>query len=348
MKWTQVGSLTQQRIGHTANLLQNGKVLIAGGGEPEGTAELYDPGTGNCSLTGSPFYKRTGAAGLNLPNNRVLEAGGIDQLQTTNQTQLATVELYNPETGEWNSTSSLNTPRGLHGSVSLSDGRAMVIGGYAERVGGILGSCEIYDPTTLKWTETGSLNVPRFYPIATLLADGRVLVVGGAAVAGNTPELYDPQEGTWRKTTEPHYPRLMPSLTLLPDGNVLLVGGASEAGFLPFGSVEIFHPAVENWFESERPAVPRSGHVAVRLNDGRVLIHGGYDREGNPLASAELYIPSQFTWSSAGNSSFARARHTLTLLKHRFIGLSNPSQVLVAGGTSNICEVFDSSEIVVK
>ena len=58
--WTFTGAMTTPRYGHTATLLWNGKVLVAGGAGPKNcdgpsirTAELFDPATGTWSETGS-------------------------------------------------------------------------------------------------------------------------------------------------------------------------------------------------------------------------------------------------------------------------------------------------------
>ena len=50
------GSLSTARTAYTATLLQNGKVLVAGGQDASGvlaSAELYDPATGTWSATGN-------------------------------------------------------------------------------------------------------------------------------------------------------------------------------------------------------------------------------------------------------------------------------------------------------
>ena len=74
------GSLHTARYGHTATLLPNGKVLVAGGGSsnasPLASAELYDPATGHWTTTGSLATARSGHTATLLPNGKVLVAGG--------------------------------------------------------------------------------------------------------------------------------------------------------------------------------------------------------------------------------------------------------------------------------
>jgi len=79
--WSLTGSLNTARTGHTATLLANGKVLVAGGGNgggPLNSAELYDPATGTWSSTGNLNTGRGGHIAVLLPNGKVLVAGGVN------------------------------------------------------------------------------------------------------------------------------------------------------------------------------------------------------------------------------------------------------------------------------
>jgi hypothetical protein len=70
------GSMAAARTFHTATLLPNGTVLIAGGGNENSTAEVYDPATGAFSITGGMEIGRSGHTATLLPNGSVLVAGG--------------------------------------------------------------------------------------------------------------------------------------------------------------------------------------------------------------------------------------------------------------------------------
>ena len=98
--WTATGSMLQSRERHTATVLQNGQVLVAGGDYYDGVnagflteCELYDPTLGTWSATASMSTARYGARAALLLDGRVLEAGG-DTDFAGDPTPLA--ELYAP------------------------------------------------------------------------------------------------------------------------------------------------------------------------------------------------------------------------------------------------------------
>jgi Kelch motif len=95
--WAPAGSMSTGRFGHTATLLGNGKVLVAGGYPgAKSSAELYDPATNTWTLTGSmntPRYKHTATL---LDNGTVLVTGGY-----SGSAYLSSAELYDPTTSSW-------------------------------------------------------------------------------------------------------------------------------------------------------------------------------------------------------------------------------------------------------
>jgi hypothetical protein len=326
------GSLHEPREDHTATLLANGKVLVAGGYGTNNltlaSAELYDPVTGEWTLTGALNTPRFYHEATLLTNGKVLVVGGGNG----NVRALAGAELYDTATGTWTVTGSLNTGREGHTATLLLNGKVLVVGG--ERYDGThffsVGSTELYDPATGIWTLGGSLNEAHEWHTATLLPNGKVLVAGGFnddAWQLYSAELYDPATGTWTLTGPLSDRRMSHTATLLLNGKVLVAGGGewSFLGYLlPLESAELYDPGNGTWTRTGTSTVGRWAPTATLLANGRVLLAGGLSFDYFPFSSAEEYDPLSGAWSSTGNMTTNRYDHSTTLLAN--------GKVLAAGG----------------
>ena len=116
--------MNNERQLHAASVLSDGRVLVTGGLSNYAylnSAELYNPSTGICTVTGSMNNPRIYYTASVLFDGRVLVTGG------NNNGALNSVELYNLSTGLWTTTSSMSIARQLHTASVLSDGRVLVI-----------------------------------------------------------------------------------------------------------------------------------------------------------------------------------------------------------------------------
>ncbi len=160
------GPLVIERAEHTATLLPNGTVLVAGGHDGFGNlaaAELYDPVTGIWRTTAYLNHQHYEHTATLLRNGKVLVVGGYDGefLRTY-------AELFDPVSETWTDTGSLATKRGEHTATLLRNGKVLVAGGYNDNFVP-LRSAELYDPVSGTWTTTGSLQNARVNHTATLL-----------------------------------------------------------------------------------------------------------------------------------------------------------------------------------
>ena len=189
--FSDAGSLATPRNRHSATLLADGTVLVAGGHTvPLGdlaSAERFDPKVNKFTSTGSLHEGRRRHAAALLADGRVLVAGGTDDVN-----QIATAEIYDPMTSMFTITGSLTVAREDLAAVTLPDGQALFIGG--DNATGELGVADLFDPTAGVFFATGSLAVGREFPVAALLPGGDVLVVGGDNDNGalDDAELYQP------------------------------------------------------------------------------------------------------------------------------------------------------------
>ncbi|MGE5060335.1 MAG: Kelch repeat-containing protein, partial [Betaproteobacteria bacterium] len=113
--------LNIERRGHTATLLEDGKVLIVGGDNQSGMisqAEIFDPASQGVSLSAASIVARTDHTATKLPDGRVMVIGGQGQ-----NGSLTSTEIYDPMTASFTSGPSLTTPRSGHTSTVLLDGK---------------------------------------------------------------------------------------------------------------------------------------------------------------------------------------------------------------------------------
>lgn len=226
------GSMATARYAHTATLLPNGMVLIAGGSSVINSnssnlglasAELYDPSTGTFTPTGSMMTGRCFHTATLLNNGKVLITGG--DTSNASGSQLASAELYDPVTGTFSAAGNMTAPRDNHFAVLLTAGRVLIEGG----LGGFCVSPpnpEVYDPVTGAFTLTGGSTNPGLTPMtAALLPDGTVYTTMNVPCDfGNGAESYNPATGAFTSITSLPSASVGFTATLLPNGQIFLHG----------------------------------------------------------------------------------------------------------------------------
>lgn len=304
------------RVGHTATVLQDGRVLVVGGADsefnrktPSTSAELYDPETGRWTVARPLEIGRENHTATLLSTGEVLVAGGF-------------IAAVSPD--RVRPTEPLQTPRVFNPVVTAS--------------------AEVYDPVSGTWAKTGDMAVGRFDHTATVLSGsacaiaatapplcGKVLIAGGNAGGPSSlasSEVYDADavdpvsklRGRWTATDSLNSARSGHSASLLSDGTVLVTGSGAtcECGpsFAPTSSAEVYDPSAKRWHYTSSLSANRGAHTSTVLQGplcrgvgrtehcDKVLVAGGYEAAPKRAAVAgtptvvsfplheELYTPA--------------------------------------------------------
>jgi Ca2+-binding RTX toxin-like protein len=371
--WTPTGPMNDYRWEHTATLLPDGRVLVAGGfgGLPTGTglnaqpvvntAEIYDPATNTWTPTGSMNVRRALHTATLLPNGQVLVAGGRWCPNAPPATcdftfRTATAELYNPATGTWTPTGSMNEARHTTASVLLFDGRVLVPAGFTNGGNGFNG--DLYNVATGTWTLTSNMNFPRARQGAMLLQDGRVMVALGFP-ANQTTEIYDPVANDWDLAAPltGFSSRFNYAYTVMPNGKVLIATGQTNPPSALTTRTDEYDPATNTWSTqapmndahasssslsnsyravvlSASPTSYVADPYVCGRNCGKVLVAGW-----NATGSTELYTAAGTCYGfnatiigTAGNDTLAGTRNPEVIL-----GLGGNDRISAGGGNDIVC-----------
>ncbi|WP_148717100.1 kelch repeat-containing protein [Chitinolyticbacter meiyuanensis] len=233
----------------------------------------------------------------------------------------------------------LQQGRFRHGSVTLADGKVLVVGGEilpgAEVV--VTQTTELFNAETRQFQFVAPMHTGRAGHATVRLQDGRVLAVGGYNATGARPpglttaEIYDPVTNQWNQIPL-QIGRAEPKATLLPSGKVLIVGGSASTL-----STELFDPQTNSFSDAGNLPQGLEDFALVALPDGRALLAGGATSAGVTVNSTLLWDPMQGGWRSNATLAQPRRYATATLLAN--------GKVLVAGGQCTDCdfaaELFD-------
>jgi WD40 repeat protein len=299
--------MLKARSGHSATLLPNGKVLIAGGMRRNqdfySSAELFDPATGKFQPTGSMAIARVGHASVLLRNGKVLVAGGWVGHDCTDS-----AELYDPATGKFQPLPKMTTRRGRPNATLLATGDVLITGGADHDSPGGVATAEIFRAADSRFEPLAPMHFVRIAHTTTLLSDGRVLVAGGrGATVTASAEMFDPATNQFTVTGSMLAARYKHSAGLLPDGRVLVAGGSDDRDWTgTLNSAEIYDPRTRAFtatspLHDSRFKLPDE---AVQLASGRLLIAGGsktvevYDPNSQKFVVASGQMPAPLHYMS--------------------------------------------------
>jgi hypothetical protein len=308
-----------------SQLLKTGKVLTWQAGS---NASVWDPAAGTFTNVPDPFATLLSPGNTFLPNGQLITLGGWNQ---TNGQGVTEVDLFDPVALTWSRATPMTYPRWYPTATVLPNGRVLATSGDAV-TNSISAIPEIYDPIGNTWTALPqAFNSIPIYPFMYVRPDGRLVSVGNSEQAWDTEPL-DLSIPAWSVLDN----RVIDggSVVMFQPGKFMKAGSASAPGN-PGSSVATafvldltqVNPA---WRPTASMANPRSFHNLTMLPDGSVLsTGGGTDKAGtntnNAVFAAELWSPSNETWSTMASMVTPR-------LYHSTAQLLPDGRVLVAGG----------------
>ena len=310
---------------HTATVLDDGSVLIAGGlssttpASATSSVEIYQPHSRQLMSAEPMRVARCGATATRLRDGTVLVAGGWTPRGITNE-----AEIYRPNEHHFVRIRPMRVARAGHTATLLGDGRVLIIGGNTSDED-VTASAEIFDPRTSSFAAVSRLKQARSEHVAAVLHNGHVLIAGGenGNQDVNSAEEFDPQTERFSPVGNLASARAKAAAVTLQDGTVLIIGGQSAG---PQGAAlqtsERFDPRTRRFHPDATMHEARykiDGSV-VLLTNGDVLVTGGSKR-------AEMY--------DAAQKRFMIVRGSLGIDRHfATASLLKDGSVFIAGGYS--------------
>jgi hypothetical protein len=174
-QWIEIAPMHEERVNHTATLLNDGNILVVGGGKEDGpyskTVELYDIRRDIWILLEPMSVGRAMHTATKLLDGRVLIVGGRGKKTST--------EIYDPRNKKWSSSGDTEYPRAEHSAIRLPDGSILITGGIGQ-----LTQVELYSSRVNSWSTISQLSTGRYRHNSIVLDDGTAIVIGGISKDG--------------------------------------------------------------------------------------------------------------------------------------------------------------------
>ncbi len=316
-----LAAATTIRLSHSATLLADGKVLVAGGTDAnQSTAEVYDPANDAWTPVGNLKVPRFAHSALRLSDGKVLISGG----HASGVGDCSIAELYDPSTNTFSLGPVFYTKAV---AVELSDGRVFT-------------GRQLWNRTTSTVTSVTG-NLITFIESVHNLPSGDVLVAGRNYSTPANPQIWNPAASTWtntpaRKTNSTRY-----VAARIPSTNDIMFAGGTipNASVGQLSTAERYDLVVGVWVATAPMSTLRDELAGAMLTSGRLLVVGGSNNSGEQ-SSAEVYDPPTNKWLPTTNTGSTRRYHTVTALpdgRALILGYYKPAQLYVPQATGLAC-----------
>lgn len=255
----------------------NGKIYVFGGWNAN-REEVYDPATDSWTAIATMPTQRAKLAAAEL-NGKIYCVGGYHNTGS-GWTDVATVEVYDPETNTWQRKNDLPAVRAWMGLVNMT-GCLYMVGGYSY---GYSNALYRYNAVQDSWIQLASMNTRRIMH-ATVALNNKIYVFGGHDGYGvlRSGEVYDPVANIWLPIADMPFPLL--GASAVTDGQYIYLIGGSSTGFWEGARHNIlkYDPAQNIWHYDlssiERPLNQVMSGAAVYLPGRGIYRVNGYNDE---------------------------------------------------------------------
>jgi len=267
-----------------------------------------------------------------LDAGRALRRSGVGPLLVYvlggcgHETELSTLDVYDPMTDGWKQVSSMPTERFQHGAVALA-GKIYVVGGCRDE-NTALSTADVYDPQSNSWQPLADMACGRS-SFAAAVAGGKVYAIGGEIADGEDDivptemvEAFDPQLGAWADVSSMSVDRSQHAVAVV-HGKIYAIGGINSE-YEALDSVEVFDPQADSW--QQVPSMPhgRCCHAAATLG-GKIYVSGGTVADGNTglfNGTVLVYDPQVNTWTELTSMGTVRRCHTSAAIGGSYMSLA--------------------------
>ncbi|MBT7088675.1 hypothetical protein HN928_06915 [bacterium] len=318
------------RYGHHAVLLDDGRVLVVGGGV---SPEIYDPKKNEFEVL------KQGDLGISSYTDSATLLKDSTVLCMVGTQVTAYAIRWNPKNNEIITIEGINHGMDSHTVTLLPNGKLLIAGGEKRGVG-YNKKAYLYNPKTSKFERTGDMAAGRRFHEAVLLDNGKVWIFGGQRddKKHSISELYDPKAGKFEEWVAiPEFIKYATG-TKLTNGNILFSNGKERV--VPLLNTAIFNYQTKRFKEGGTLLYDRFSPETLLFPNDKVFLVGGGRGVGlsqKTYTEAEVYDVEKNISEPAGRMHHARQRHTLTRLKN--------GHILIVGGDSSSTWKIGQSEI---
>lgn len=335
-RWVELPHMLQPRAAAAAAAVGD-RLVVMGGVDSNGallnTTEVFD---GDSWSLGAPIPTPRQTLAAAADGKLVYAVGG-----TNGNSDLATVEAYDPAVKTWTSLPALPQPRSALG-VAIADGRLVAVGGVSS--GQVLKRVSSFDLMTKTWTDLPDMATAR-HSMAVAAVEKSVYAIGGSTAVGDSQAISSAEvlklparkiqpASQWRSLPDAPTARLMMAWTVLND-KIWIMGGLRNGTALR--TVESYDPHTGAWTTGPPLPIPLHHAAAATYRDEVVVLGGASESIAD--GSSKVFALRGGNWVELPSLTHARVAPAAAVVGDKLVAVGGQNAKNLVPQT----EVFDGS-----